>query len=253
MIHLRRYFAWAGQGQESLRPTRACLRSAMRTMAAAVSAQYRGFSDVLYVETRRLLETHNYQMQTQTQATEALSLRLNEEILLELIQAWLLLAHYESLRMDERQAMLTAGRAFRLIQIARLYDIDAPDDDVSVYLSPATTSESEPEYGEHGDPDESFAEAEEKRRTFWLAFSFDRFLCWRNEWPLTLQEEMVSLYLFTYTTATDSFLNRYAHISRPLRPTFKMTSESASAFCPKPWPKTVAGRARCRHLLNVLC
>jgi hypothetical protein len=175
MIHLRRYFVWAGQ--ESLPLTQACLRSAMRTIAAAVSAQYRGFSDVLYAETRRMLESY-----CQTQATDALRLMSNDKLVLELIQAWLLLAHYESFRMDERHAMLTAGRAFRLVQIARLYDLDSPDDD-----SPATVE---------SETDEAFAEAEERRRTFWLAFSFDHFLCSRNEWPLTLQEEMASLFIY---------------------------------------------------------
>ena len=176
MINLRRYSTWAGH--ESLPPARACLRSAMRTMAAAVSAQYRESSDELYVETRRLLETCS-----QTQANDGLM--SNDRVLLEQIQAWLLLAHYESLRMDEHQAMLTAGRAFRLVQIARLYDIDVSDD-----VSPLTTeseSESKSEF------DENFAEAEERRRTFWLAFSFDRFLCSRNEYPLTLQEETASI------------------------------------------------------------
>jgi hypothetical protein len=85
----------------------------------------------------------------------------------------------QSLCMDERQAMLTAGRAFRLVQMARLYDVDTPDDVPSVTAEPEL--------------DESFVDAEEKRRTFWVAFSLDRFLCWRNEWPLTLQEEMASL------------------------------------------------------------
>jgi Fungal specific transcription factor domain len=173
VIHQRRYFAWAGQ--ESLPPTRACLRSAMRTMAAAVSPRYRRLGDVLYAETRRLLETHVEKPTSEVAARVMAS----DKIPLEQIQAWLLLAHYESLRMEERQAMLTAGRAFRLVQMARLYDVDTPDN-----VPPVTA---EPEL------DESFVDAEEKRRTFWLAYSFDRFLCWRNEWPLTLQEEMASL------------------------------------------------------------
>ena len=171
MIHQRRYFAWAGQ--DNLSPARACLRSAMRTMAAAVSAQYRGVGDMLYAETQRLLDT-----QCPTPSPDSPRLGSNDRIPLEHIQAWLLLAHYESLRMDERRAMITAGRAFRLVQMARLYDVDATDD------VPPGTADCE--------PDERYAEAEERRRTFWVAFTFDRFLCARNEWPLTLQEEMAS-------------------------------------------------------------
>ena len=217
MIHLRRYFGWAKQ--ESLPLIKICLRSAMRTMAAAVSAQYRAFSEMLYAETRRLLETYN-----QAQATEPLRLMSNDKILLEEIQAWLLLAHYESLCKDERQAMLTAGRAFRLVQIARLYDIDA--------LSGVSSDTAKAE------PDETFVEAEERRRTFWLTFCFDRFLCSRNEWPLTLQEEMVSV-PSTYTRCTNLALNgcllgRFAHGSRHPRATSKTASIFALAFSPKP-------------------
>ena len=216
MIHPRRYYAWAEQ--ESLPPTRICLRSAMRTMAAAVSAQYRAFSEILYAETRRLLETYN-----QTQATEPLRLMSNDKVLLEEIQAWLLLAHYESLRKDERQAMLTAGRAFRLVQIARLYDIDALSG-----VSPNTVK---------AESDETFAEAEEKRRTFWLTFCFDRFLCSRNEWPLTLQEEMVSVpstcTRYTSFALNDSSWGRFAQGSRHPRAISKTASIFALAFSPR--------------------
>jgi hypothetical protein len=148
-------------------------------MAAAMSAHWCDLADQLCAETRHLLETHS-------QAARATP---KDEIPLEHIQAWLLLAHAELLRMGEHQAMLTAGRAFRLVQMARLYDADASDGsqpDVSPVMATATAVASQ-------ESDESFVDAEERRRTFWLAFSLDRFLCLRSEWPLTLQEEMASL------------------------------------------------------------
>ncbi|KND87343.1 Oleate activated transcription factor 3 [Tolypocladium ophioglossoides CBS 100239] len=172
MVHRRRYFAWAGQ--ESLAPARACLQSAMRTMAAAMSVHWCYLVDHLCAETRHLLETQWHQIRAMSK----------DEIPLEHIQAWLLLAYSELLRMGEHQAMLTAGRAFRLVQMARLYDVDAPDDSSS-QGSRVTTN------GTHHELDEGFADAEERRRTFWLAFSLDHFLCLRSEWPLTLQEEMI--------------------------------------------------------------
>lgn len=138
-------------------------------MAAAMSAHRCDLVDHLCAETRHLLET-----QHQTPATP------KDEIPLEHIQAWLLLTYSELLRMGEQRAMLTAGRAFRLVQMARLYDVDAPENpQVSRVAS------------DH-ELDESFADAEERRRTFWLAFSLDRFLCARSELPLTLHEEMAS-------------------------------------------------------------
>lgn len=141
----------------------------MRTMAAAMSAHWGDLVDSLCAETRHLLEGHS-----QTRVTS------KDEIPLEHIQAWLLLAYAELLRIGEHQAMLTAGRAFRLVQMARLYDVDALDDSQA---SPVSTNHK---------PDDNFISTEERRRTFWLAFCFDRFLCLRSEWPLTLQEEMVS-------------------------------------------------------------
>ncbi|KAF7554213.1 hypothetical protein G7Z17_g3057 [Cylindrodendrum hubeiense] len=172
MILRRRYFTWAGQ--ESPEPARACLQSAMWTMAAAMSVHGCHFVDHLCVETRHLLEAQGHQIRTMS----------IDEIPLEHIQAWLLLAHSDLLRMGEHQAMLTAGRAFRLVQMARLYDVDAPDD-ATPQVSPSATM------GTHDDLEESFADAEERRRTFWLAFSLDHFLCLRSESPLTLQEDMI--------------------------------------------------------------
>lgn len=192
MIHRWRYFSWAYQEKPS--PAQACLRSAIHTVAAAMSAQYRSLGDTLYQETRGLLESQRTRANTRNNSSEASWLTSSsfspspctgDKIPLELVQAWLLLAHYEFLRIDEHQSMLTAGRAFRLVQLARLYDVDGGAEDMSPTYVGAENG---------GDrPEESLAliEAEESRRTFWLAFSLDRFLCSRNEWPLTLQEEVV--------------------------------------------------------------
>ncbi|KAK4231629.1 hypothetical protein QBC38DRAFT_541260 [Podospora fimiseda] len=177
MLHQRRYFSWADEENPS--PPRAGLRSAMRAIAAAMSAQFRSLADCLYQETLRLLEVRN---QTPT-ATEGM------EMPLEQIQAWLLLAHYEILRVNEHQAMLTAGRAFRLVQMARLYELDRDDKTDSDGNNTTASSPGVPQSPTL--PDEEFAEVEEKRRIFWLAYSLDRFLCSRNDWPLTLHEEMV--------------------------------------------------------------
>jgi hypothetical protein len=127
-------------------------------MAAAMSAHWCDVVDQLRGETRHLLETDS-----QARAVS------KDEIPLEHIQAWLLLAYAELLRVGEHQAMLTAGRAFRLVQMARLYEVDASD---GSQVSPKSADFTF---------DESFVDSEERRRTFWLAFSLDRFLCLRNE------------------------------------------------------------------------
>ncbi|KAL6794256.1 hypothetical protein J3E68DRAFT_450875 [Trichoderma sp. SZMC 28012] len=195
MIHRRRYFSWADQENPS--PARSCLRSAMHTVAAARSAQYHSLGDALYQETCQLLESQHTRKLSRSGSTSIDNVNdLNpnkscaaQHIPLELVQAWLLLAHYEFLRIDEHQAMLTAGRAFRLVQLARLYDVDESSSGGGVDDMPLNPFDGSD--GDEHDEDLSYAITEEKRRTFWLAFNFDRFLCSRNEWPLTLQEEAV--------------------------------------------------------------
>lgn len=182
ILHRRHYFSWADQEKPS--PAQACLRSAMHMVAAAASAQYRGLGDALYQDTRRLLESQQTPTRTRNNSfkTSCLtssdfcpSFTTGDEIPLELVQAWLFVAYFELLHVEEHQAMLTAGRAFRLVQLARLYDVDGCIEDMFPNLV--------------GEIDQR--QQEEKRRTFWLAFSFDRFLCSQNEWPLTLQEEPI--------------------------------------------------------------
>jgi hypothetical protein len=186
-------------------------------MAAAMSVQWCDLADQLYGETRRLLETENWPQ---------------ESVPVQRIQAWLLLAHSELLRSGDHHAMLTAGRAFRLVQIARLHDVDAADD-----------LQSSADVANH-ESDESFINAEERRRAFWLAFSLDRFLCLRNEWPVTLQEDMVRSQLpasqinstFGQTEGDGQHLLtflRSARASRRPRQTLKSPSRFASDSCQK--------------------
>ncbi|KAJ5143418.1 uncharacterized protein N7515_002205 [Penicillium bovifimosum] len=195
MIHRRRYFSWADQEKPS--PARTCLRSAMHTVAAAMSAQYHSLGDALYQETCQLLESQCMRTLSGCGSSDmSLFASTNnnpgprpsiagDKIPIELIQSWLLLAYYDVVRSGEHQAMVTAGRAFRLVQLARLYDVDESSGVEDMPSNPAGSD------GDHSDQNIPYIIAEEKRRTFWLAFSFDRFLCSRNEWPLTLQEEAV--------------------------------------------------------------
>ncbi|CAI7653032.1 unnamed protein product [Penicillium glandicola] len=119
IIHRRRYFAMVTQDNHT--PAQICLRSAMQTLAAAMSAHWCHLSEQLYSETRSLLEN-----QSQMQATP------RDKVALSQIQTWLLLSHYELLRIGIHQAMLSAGRAFRLVQMARLSNIDAPGGDLQI-------------------------------------------------------------------------------------------------------------------------
>lgn len=125
----------------------------------------------------KLEETHNSTTKSFTGGTSEI----------ELIQAWLLLVQYELLRVNECQATITAGRAFRLIQVLRMFEVDRKDSKIS----PKDISKPVVPSSAVLDEGALFAEVEEKRRTFWLAYCFDRFLSWKNDLPLTLHEDMV--------------------------------------------------------------
>lgn len=197
ILYWKRFLSWADQANPD--PARACLRSAMRTMAAAMSASSTRYCDQLYAETRALLRDYHHhhgqascsslvhQLVSRKRGPPGQDARAQGQdmaAVTEYIQAWLLVGHFELLRVGEHQAVLTAGRCCRLVMMARLFQIDHHvvddghgHDDNSL---PTSTTSS------------SFSDVEERRRTFWVAFCLDRLLCSRNEYPLTFQEEMVS-------------------------------------------------------------
>lgn len=171
LFYRRRFHGWANQPLPGT--ARACLRSAMRTIAAAMSAPAARFCDQLYAETRRLLDDY--------------TVTPKETIELEYIQVWLLLGYYELLRVGENQAMLTAARCSRLVLMARLFEIDATGSEPSSSQASPSTPQQE------SYDDDSFCVVEERRRTFWLAYCLECFLYSRNEYPPMMQEEMVSV------------------------------------------------------------
>ncbi|KAK0620713.1 fungal-specific transcription factor domain-containing protein [Immersiella caudata] len=135
-----------------------CLQYAMWTLAMALSSQFESLRDTLYNETRQMLET----------------LDLSEDdmgvVRIEQVQAWLLIAHYEFARANYRRGWVSAGRAFRLVQLAKLHEIDSPGNILDC---------------------EDPVLVEERRRTFWVAYCLDRFICMKSRWPLTLIEEVL--------------------------------------------------------------
>ncbi|KAJ0117911.1 hypothetical protein J7T55_014361 [Diaporthe amygdali] len=178
IIHKGRYFSWADQETPSL--VRTSLRLAMWTLAAAISTQFQNLSHRLYAATRQALHKLDGNDRDLPWTTG--------DIQLEEIQAWLLLAYYEFVRMERHHVLLTAARAFRLVQLTQLHAVDA--------LNTPTHKDSQvgsPGSLQSGDP--SNALLEEKRRTFWLAFCFDRLLNAHDSLTFTLQEEVIYLNL----------------------------------------------------------
>ncbi|KAH6857085.1 fungal-specific transcription factor domain-containing protein [Chaetomium sp. MPI-CAGE-AT-0009] len=154
-----RYFARARQNPCVEGPTNMlCLQYAMWTLAMALSSQFESSRELFYNQTRQMLE--------------ALDLADNDlqPVRIEQVQAWLLISFYELTRASYRRASISAGRAFRLVQLARLHEVDSHANSV-----------------EEEDP----VVKEEERRTFWMAYSLDRLICMRSRCPLTLTEEVV--------------------------------------------------------------
>lgn len=164
IIHKQRYFDMLEQPN----PTKGqmCLQLAVQATAAASTAQMLRSSDSLYAEACTALEA--------VEINGPIGLA-GVPVELEYIQALLLVVYYEILRMPQHKCILTSGRAFRLIQISRLHDIDM--DTISIQEVSG----------------EVFAREEERRRTFWLAYCFDRLFSIRYELPHTLHEEAVSI------------------------------------------------------------
>ncbi|OTB07892.1 hypothetical protein M426DRAFT_265915 [Hypoxylon sp. CI-4A] len=157
ILHQRRYFSWA----RSIAKTEAqsCVRHAMWTLAASVSAHYQNIGDSLYRYTRKALEGLD---------TNVVGIGMTE---MEQVQAWLLLAIHEFMCIDFSRGWVSAGRAFRLIQLNWLQYSDGHD--VSL-----------------GQTD--WVDTEQKRRTFWLAYCLDRLVSIRNNSPMTFSEQAMS-------------------------------------------------------------
>lgn len=150
----------------------------MWAVAAAVSSQFRQLAGMLATESCGILRGLDVTSEVQS-------------VSLEQIQALLLIAYYEILCKNENKATVTVGQAMRMVQLGRLHDIDTDENTSSElqFLAPDST----PEPSRSLLPDnEGFAEIEEKRRTFWLAYCLDRFCLMRNGWHSSLQEDLVS-------------------------------------------------------------
>ncbi|KAK4217755.1 pyrimidine pathway regulatory protein 1 [Rhypophila decipiens] len=156
-----RYFAHSRLIVETGHPNhQVCLQYAMWTLAMALSSQFDNYRDLLYRETKQMLE-----------ALEAGEEEDMGMVPIEHVQSWLLVTFYEFTRANFRRGWTSAGRAFRLVQLANLHVVDSPDS-----MS-------------QGD---DLVLLEERRRTFWVAYCLDRFInIRRDNLPLTLTEEAI--------------------------------------------------------------
>lgn len=207
ILHQRQYLSWSGK-PKAKHTSRACLQHAMWTLASLVSAQFQHLQKSLYRETKQMLEAWSLGGNGKT------------PIETEQVQAWILVATYESMRTYHQQAWMSAGRAFRLVQLMRLHEIDSP-----------------PNSARNGS---DFIKTEEKRRVFWMAYFLDHLFSMRNNWPITLNEHVVSS---EHTPLTIKMRNctyigfRSARASLPPMRTSKIVSLCWGAFSLKLSPR----------------
>jgi hypothetical protein len=158
IINKRRYFARAARSTNTTTPF-AGLQHAMWTLAAWVGTQFKDIQKDLYTQTRVILEAWEVNIMTEPPP-------------IELAQAWILVAIFEIMQVNYDRGWLSAGRCFRLVQLMKLHEVDAPAG-VTVNNLP-------------------YVETEERRRAFWMAYLLDRLINLINQMPLTLTEQVVS-------------------------------------------------------------
>ncbi|KAL9078509.1 MAG: hypothetical protein Q9157_002565 [Trypethelium eluteriae] len=160
LLHKVRYFSWSKQVDKPKQ--KLCLQYAMWTMTACFSSQFQMIRHELYTETRRLLDT----LEIESQDTPVVGI--------EQPQAWLLLSIYEMISDQFKRGLVSAGRAFRLVQLMGLYKVDRQ--------LPA---------GFQGD----WVDKESMRRTFWVAYILDRFTSLVDGLPLSFDEREIGTVL----------------------------------------------------------
>ena len=129
----------------------------MWTMASSLSSHFQTAGRQLYVETKQALQVLD-------------SEEPQQQVSIEQAQAWLLLAMYEMTCDDYQRGMMSAGKAFRVIQMLRLYEIDGKNPLVSL-----TTPQDQGQQNMQMQCKDDWVDTETKRRTFWLAYTIDRF------------------------------------------------------------------------------
>ncbi|POR33756.1 hypothetical protein TPAR_06061 [Tolypocladium paradoxum] len=162
ILHRQRCLSWRRQAGRTASQT--ALQYAVWTLAAAGSANYLSFRDLLYRQARERLEALDLQSAT----SPALSSADVEQV-----QAWLLLAIYELKCVGFRRGWITAGRAFRLMQLDNQWFRDEDTSDLTL-------------------PQMDCVEVEMKRRTFWMAYCLDRFIGLRNGSAPTFNEQVTA-------------------------------------------------------------
>ncbi|KAJ4361255.1 hypothetical protein N0V95_002024 [Ascochyta clinopodiicola] len=158
LIHRPRFLAALNLAPHMRPPV--CLRYSMWTMAASVSDKYDALQEHFYHRARKYAQLDELRGHGESTITLAHC------------QAWALTCSYEFKNMYFPRAWLSSGRAVRLAQMMQLHRLDGAGLDVKQCLPPP----------------KDWTEREERRRTFWVCFSIDRYASIGTGWPMIIDE-----------------------------------------------------------------
>jgi hypothetical protein len=134
----------------------------MWTLAVSTSSQFQHIQDDLYSQTRLMIENLEIKF-------------LNADCMeIEQVQAWALLTIYEFMRVGYKRAWMSAGKCFRFAVLMKLHNVDGRDGVAAILLQSL-----------------SFIEIEERRRTFWMAYTIDRIISLLDRLPMTFDQHTV--------------------------------------------------------------
>ncbi|OTB19566.1 hypothetical protein K445DRAFT_72363 [Daldinia sp. EC12] len=189
MIHKFRYLAAMNLAPNQRPPV--ALRYAIWTQACAVADKFADLKELFYQRARKYIEADYVKGYGEHMISVAHA------------QTHVLLASYEFKMMYFPRAWMSTGAAVRLCQMIGLHRLDGSGLDVKQCLPPPR----------------DWTEREERRRTFWMAFSQDRYASIGTGWPMTIDERDVMTNL---PSSEEAF-----EMSRP-----EQTQSLADAMCP---------------------
>lgn len=141
-----------------------CLRYIIWCHSASVTDKYMEYQDIFYRRARKYAES------------DEMIGRGEAFVSLAHAQCWSLIATYEFKMMYFPRAWMSGGRAARLVLMMGLNRVDGVSGDVKQCLPPP----------------KDWTECEERRRTFWMAYSVDRYASMSTGWPMSIDEKDVS-------------------------------------------------------------
>ena len=197
-----------------------CLQYSMWTLAATLSSQFQFLGGELYKEAR--------------QSLDALEME-NHKMCIEHVQAWLLLSLYEFMADLYHRGLVSVGRAFRLIHLMRLHEIDN---------KPLSRAQ------------DDLIEIESSRRTFWVAYMIDRFTSAQDNLPLAINEKEASIIPSLWLSNTTQIRTRlpapHCHFMSGRPYTMRFLSEVVSEIGSKQSGNSATDNAMCPFAQSII-